>query len=206
LIFLAAKRSLILSLGAGALSLLFLVFMTLSFQNKKTRKFIASFMPPGVSFIGFTLLLWPFYSEFFILIKWILGLSLLLFPWIYRFRGERTLESLSDQVEQARFMGAGWGLIFYKILWPQSRSVFFLCAGIVSFWSCGDFAYSLIVSNGHWNLSLLVYDFFSSYRLDEAVLLSWLWIGLSFFVLLFWLGMGFIFDGVENHKKFYTSS
>lgn len=193
-IFSAGLNSFILSLGAGALTLLFLTGMALSFQNRRIRKFMASFMPPGVSFMGFALLVLPFYSQTAVLLKWALGLSLLLFPWIYRWRGERALERLSSQVEQARFMGAGWGLIFYKIIWPNSRSVFFLCAGLVSFWACGDFAYSLIVSSGHWNLSLLVYDFFSSYRLDEAVLLSWIWMILSFLVLIFWLGLGFIFD------------
>ena len=190
----SALNSLILSLGVGFLTLLALILLSFSFQNFKARKFVASFMPPGVSFMGFAFLLVPFYGKFFVLIKWTLGLSLLTFPWIYRFRGERALEKLSHQVETARLLGAGWGLIFRKILWPQNRSVFFLCAGIASFWACGDFAYSLIVSGGHWNLSLLVYDFFSSYRLDEAILLSWLLLFLSFFVFLFWLGAAFVFD------------
>lgn len=193
-IFFAGWNSLILSLGAGGLTFVFFILMALSFQNTKARKFIIAFVPPGVSFMGFALLILPFYGKVAVLIKWIVGLGLLLFPWMYRFRGERILEGLSLQVEQARFMGAGRGMIFRQILWPQIRSTFFLCAGIVSFWACGDFAYSLIVSSGHWNLSLLVYDFFSSYRLDEAIWLSWLWIFLSFFVLMFWLGLGFVFD------------
>ena len=193
----AGRNSLFLSLGVGALTLLFLTFLSLSFQNKKARKFIASFMPPGVSFMGFAFLLWPEYGEAAVLLKWILGLSFLLFPLIYRFQGERALEQLSGQVETARFLGADWTFIFRKIIWPQSRSVFFLCAGLSSFWACGDFAYSLIVASGHQNLSLLIYDVFSSYRLEEAVLLSWLLLGLSFFVFLFWLGLDFVCD-----KKF----
>ena len=147
--------------------------------------------------MGFAFLLLPFYGELAVLVKWTVGLSLILFPLIYRFQGERALERLSHQVGTARFLGAGWGLVFRDILWPQSRSLFFLCAGLTSFWACGDFAYSLIVSSGHWNLSLLVYDFFSSYRLNEAILLSWLLLFLSFFVFLFWLGVAFVFD-----KKF----
>ena len=194
LVWSSVLNSLILSLGVGFFILLFLIFMSLSFQNLKARRFVVSFMPPGVSFMGFAFLLWPFYGKGFILMKWVLGLSFLLFPFIYRFRGERTLERLSSQVETARFLGAGWWLIFRKILWPQSYNAFFLCAGIAGFWACGDFAYSLIVSSGHWNLSLLVYDLFSSYRLEEAVLLSWLLLGLSFFVFLFWRGAAFVFD------------
>ena len=196
-IFSAALNSLILSLGVGLLTLFFLLLMSLSFQNAKLRKFVVSFLPPGVSFMGFTLLVLPFYGLFSVLMKWILGLSLLLFPWVYRFRGERALEQLSSQVEMARFLGAGWVLVFRKILWPQNRNIFFLCAGISSFWACGDFAYSLIVSGAYWNLPLLIYDVFSSYRLDEAVLLGWLLLILSFFVFFFWMGVAFVFS-----KKF----
>ena len=188
LIISAGLNSLLLGLGAGGLNLLALIFMSLSFQNLKLRKFIASFMPPGASFMGFAFLLLPFYGERFVLIKWVLGLSFLLFPLIYRWRGEPVLDRLSQQVETARFLGAGWGFIFRRIIWPQSHSAFLLCAGVAGFWACGDFAYSLIVSGGHWNLSLLIYDLFSSYRLNEAVMLSWLLLPLSFFVLLFWLG------------------
>ena len=125
LILSSSLNSLLLSLGVGSLTLLFLIFMSLSFQNLKARKFIVSFMPPGVSFMGFTFLLLPFYGEFAVLVKWTLGLGLLLFPLIYRFQGERALEKLSDQVKTARFLGASWGLVFRDILWPQSRSTFF---------------------------------------------------------------------------------
>ena len=200
LILLSGLNSVILSLGAGLLTLFFLVSICFSYQNVKLRKAIASFTPPGVSFMGLAFLLLPFYSQAFILLKWSVGLSLLLFPWLYRFRGERALERMSFQVETARFLGADWGLIFKEILWPNNRSLFFLCAGIASFWACGDFAYSLIVSSGHWSLSLIVYDFFSSYRLEEAILLSWLLLGVGFFVFLFWMGLAFVFE--RNHIKY----
>ena len=196
----ASLNSVILSLGVGCFTMLLLIALCFSYQNVKARKWIASFTPPGVSFMGLAFLLLPFYSQSFVLIKWILGLTLLLFPWLYRFRGERALEKMSFQVETARILGAGWGLIFNEILWPNSRSVFFLCAGLASFWACGDFAYSLIVSSGHWNLSLIVYDLFSSYRLEEAILLSWLLLAISFFVFLFWMSFIFIFDKAREFK------
>ena len=197
LIFKATLTSFFIGLFVGFLTLLGLTLMSLSFQCLKARKFVASFTPPGISFMGFAFLIWPGYGSVSVFFKWVLGLSLLFFPLIYRFRGERALESLSEQVETARFLGAGWFFIFQQILWPQSRSLFFLCAGLSSFWACGDFAYSLIVAGGHWNLSLVVYDLFSSYRLDEAIGLSWLLLVLSFSVLVFWLGVSFVFD-----KKF----
>ena len=195
----AFLNSLILSLGVGFLTLLFFIGLCFSYQNTQARKWIASFTPPGLSFMGLAFLILPFYSQFAVLIKWILGLTLLLFPWLYRFRGERAMEKMAFQVETAQFLGASWWLICKKILWPNNRSVFLLCAGISSFWACGDFAYSLIVSSGHWTLSLIVYDLFSSYRLEEAVLLSWLLLAVSFLVFLFWLSFVFVFD---KRRKF----
>ena len=194
-------HSLALSLWTGALVLILLVGLCLSYQNKKARKFIASWNSPGASFIGFAFLILPFYSQTAVLLKWTLGLTLLLFPWIYRFRGESALEKMSLQVETARFLGADWTLIFKKILWPSNRSLFFLCSGIASFWACGNFSYSLIVSSGHWNLALLVYDLFSSYHLDSALLLSWLLLITSLLVFLFWTGLARLIE-----KTSYSSN
>ncbi len=190
--------SLLIGLGVGFFVLLFFIMMSLSFQSLIFRKFVVAYMYPGVTLLGFVFLTIPFYSKEVVLIKWILGLSLLLFPIVYRLRGELALEKLKDQVEVARLLGGGWFFIFRRILWPQSRSTFFLCSGIAAFLACGDFAYSLIVSQGHWNLALFTYDLFSSYRLDLAILGSWLLLFLSFFVLLFWMGVAFVFDKKLN--------
>lgn len=196
----AVSYSLLVSLMVGFITLLFLCALCFSYQNKKARRFIASFTAPGVSFVAFIFLIFPFYGEQAVLLKWVFGLSLLLFPWIYRYRGEKALERMNFHVKTARFLGADWALIFRRILWPSSRPVFFLCAGLASFWACGDFSYSLIVSSGHFNLSLLIYNLFSSYRLDEAILLSWLLLLLSCSVFLFWMSLSFLWDK-KLHKK-----
>ncbi len=187
-----------IGLGVGSLVLFFLTMMSLSFQSLIFRKFVVAYMYPGVTLLGFVCLTIPFYSKEGVLLKWIIGLSLLLFPIVYRLRGELMLEKLKDQVEVVRLLGGKWFFIFRKILWPQSRSIFFLCSGIAAFLACGDFAYSLIVSQGHWNLALFTYDLFSSYRLDLAVLGSWVLLFLSFLVLLFWVGVAFVFDKKLN--------
>ena len=190
--------SLLIGLGVGCFVLFLFVMMSLSFQSRMFRKFVVAYMYPGTTLLGFVFLTIPFYSKEEVLIKWIVGLSLLLFPVVYRLRGELMLEKLKDQVEVAQILGGGWLFIFRKILWPQSRNIFFLCSGIAAFLACGDFAYSLIVSQGHWNLALFTYDLFSSYRLDLAILASWLLLLLSFFVLLFWIGVAFVFDKKPN--------
>lgn len=193
----AFLNSFFIGLGVGSLVLSFLVLTSLSFQNVTLRKILVSYRMPSVTLLGFAFLILPFYGKFFVLLKWIVGLSLLFFPLVYRLRGEITLDKLNNQVEVARLFGASWLFIFRKILWPQSASVFFFCSGIAGFLACGDFAYSLIVSQSHWNLSLFVYDLLSSYRLDMAVLASWFLLIFSFLILIFWMGLAFVFD-----KKF----
>lgn len=188
----AGKATLLTGLGVGGATLSGLIFMTLSFSNIPGRKFVTAYLNPGASLTGFAFLLLPFNSPPWILLKWILGLSLLTFPFIYRFRGELALEKLTAQVETARLCGAGWGLVFRDVLWPQCQGAFFLCAGLAGFWAAGDFAYTLIVSRGEWNLALVVYDLFFSYHLDLAVLGSWLLLILCFLVLLFWMGAGYV--------------
>ena len=186
--------SLLTGFGVGLCVLAGLILMALSFSSIKGRKFIASYLNPGSVLTGLAFLLVPLSSEAGILIKWIAGLTLLTFPLIYRFRGEISLEKLTGQVETARLLGAGPGLIFREILWPQCRRVFCLCAGLAGFWAVGDFAYTLIVSSGKWNLALVVYDLFSSYRLNLALWGSWLLLLTGFCVLLFWTGIGYVLD------------
>ena len=191
LVLSATLNSLITGLACATLTLLLLTVVAFSFPNLKARSFIACFAPPGVGSMGLALLLVPLYDRAFVLMKWSVGLCLLSFPSIFRFQGESALRSLKAQVETARLFGASWGLIFSKIIMPGGRKAFFLCAGVSGFLACGDFAYSLMVSSGQDTLSLLVYDLFSSYRLDEAVLLSWLMLAVSFLVLIFYIGLGF---------------
>ena len=186
--------SLLIGFSVGFLTLGGLILMAVSFSNLLGRKFVTSYLNPGTSLTGFAFLLIPFTSSQWIGMKWVLGLTLLSFPFIYRFRGELMLEKLTAQVETARLCGAGWGLIFRDILWPQCRGAFFLCSGLAGFWAAGDFAHSLIVSHGKWNLALVVSDLFSSYRLELAVMGSWLLLIICFVVLLFWIGMGYVLD------------
>ena len=187
-------NSFFIGIGVGSIVLLFLILISLSFQSVFLRRLLASYSIPGVTLLGFAFLLLPVYGRFFILIKWIVGLSFLVFSLVYRLRGEIVLDKLSGQVEVARLLGAGWLFIFRKILWPQTRHTFFFCAGIAGFLACGDFAYTLIVSQNHWNLALFTYDLLSSYRLDMAILMSWLLIIFSFLILIFWMSLDFIFN------------
>ena len=190
----AGGRSLLVGFGVGACMLAGFILMALSFSNRAGRKFVASYINPGASLTGFAFLLVPAPADGWILWKWTAGLSLLIFPLVYRFRGELALERLTPQVETARLCGAGWGLVFRDIVWPQCRQAFFFCSGLAGFWAVGDFAYTLIVSHGEWNLALVVYDLLSSYRIDLAVLAGIVLLMVCFFVLLFWMACGYLLE------------
>ena len=158
--------------GTGAVVFLFLCLMSLSVQSGFFRKLALSYLNPGAALTGlaFLILSLPFGAHF----DWILGISWMLFPFIYRFRGESLLEKTEKQAETARLFGAGPWLIFWDIIQPLCRKGFFLCAGLGGFWACGEFAYSLTVSRGEWNLALAVYDLFSSYKIEIALQAAWL--------------------------------
>lgn len=202
-LFTALGSSLFLGVSVGALTVAGLSLMTLSFQNLRARKFALAYSNPGTSLTGFTFLILAL--PLGIYFDWIFGLSLLLFPFIYRFQGEILLEKLEGQVETARLFGAGWGLIFRDILWPQCYKGFFLCGGIAGFWACGEFAYTLIVSKGKWNLALIVYDLFSSYRINMALVAGWLLLLTSGLVLLFWsVGATSLMKQIISKRQSFT--
>ena len=184
--------SLIVSLGVGTLTFIGLILICFSYKSKKIRKGIAGYINPGVTLLGFSFLLLS--SDGGVHLKWVIGLTLLFFPMIYRFRGELNLDRLEEQVLVAELLGASPFLIFKYILWPQSRHLFFLCSGIAAFWACGEFAYSLIVSQGELTFALVVYDLFSSYRIDLALFGSWALLLLSVLIFLFWIGVDFVFS------------
>lgn len=192
----ASLTSFLISVGVGFSVFLGMTALFFSYKSKKIRKVIVGYINPSVTLLGFSFLI--FFPDGWVYLKWILGLSLLFFPIIYRFRGEVILEKLEGQAMVAELFGASRFMIFKCILWPQARSFFFLCSGITAFWACGDFAYSLIVSEGKWNLALVVYDLFSSYRIDLALAGSLVLILVSILVFLFWLGVDFVF----NKKSF----
>ena len=176
--------SFLTGMGTGAVVFLFLCLMSLSFQSGFFRKAALSYLNPGAALTAFAFLILslPFGARF----DWALGISWMLFPFIYRFRGESLLEKTEKQAETARLFGAGPWLIFQDIILPLCRKGFFLCAGLGGFWACGEFAYSLSVSRGEWNLALAVYDLFSSYKTGAALQAAWLLLLTSGLVFLLW--------------------
>ncbi len=171
----AVGYTVLVGLGVGALSFALLCLVAFCVQHGFLRKFLLSYHASSTALVGFVFLLAGFDHQVGVFFKWILGLSFLLLPPLYRLMGETVLSPLMGEVRAANLMGASQGLIFTHVLWPRIFSPFLFLSGTAAFWACGDFAYSSIVSySGPGHLALLIQDVFATYRWETAGLLLWL--------------------------------
>ena len=173
-ILISSCKSLILGIGAGVCTLFLLAWTAFCCQWFFLRQFLLAYAGSSTAFMAFVFLLIGEENIFWTEIKWILGLSLLFLPALYRLMGEAVIYRLERQIQIAVFMGASWMRVFTHILWPQCAKAFLFLSGVAAFWACGDFAYSGIVSSSHQHLAMLIQDLFSSYRFELASLLVWL--------------------------------
>ena len=173
-IILAWAQSLLLGLGAGLTTFVWLCSIAFCLQDCFLGRFLLAYTGSSTAFMGFAFLLLGAESFIVTLLKWILGLSLLFLPAIYRLGGEVVLTRLRKQAEVAKIMGASSWLCFSRLIYPQCQKSFWFLSGVVSVWAIGDFAFSGIVAGDQGHLALLIQDLFSSYRLELATLLTWL--------------------------------
>ena len=191
----ASITSLFIGFGVSLLTFALLGSILFSFSYKKSRLFLASYMHPGSMLPAMALLL--IFPNQFLFFKWILGLTLLFFPFIYRFFCQIHLDKLETQIQIARVHGATPYQIVSKILWPQCFSHLFLGAGMAGFFSVGDFAFSSLISYNKWSIALVVFDLFSGYHLDVSLISAVLLLMIGLLILLFWQGVAFVYN-----KKF----
>ena len=154
------------------------------------HRFFVSFLPPSTVLFGFGL--WMLFSNEppAPYLKIALGLSLLFFPALYRWKAGPIFQSLKSQWEVAEVLGANRWTILNRVVWPQCQPVFFWLSGVAAFWASGDFALSSILSFGTQSLGILNESLVGSYRFELATLVSFvtLVVGFSFFAIGSWLG------------------
>ena len=166
--------SVLVGLGAGFITFALLSLVAFCLFDLFLRRFLIAWTGASTAFMGFAFLLLGTDGLGAVWLKWALGLSLLFLPALYRLGGESVLGRLKEQAQVAKLMGAGYGMIFKKIIHPQCQQAFWFLSGVASFWAVGDFAYSSIVAGEHTHLALLIQDLLASYRLELATLLTWL--------------------------------
>ena len=168
-------QTILVGIGTGFVVLLFLYWIAFCSRSLFLRKFLMAYAASSTAFMGFAFLLIGEDGALWIWLKWVLGLSLLFLPALYRLMGETFIQRLKNQILLTDLMGASQRMSFFKVIAPQCTPVFFFLAGVAAFWACGDFAYSSIVSiSDQQHLAMLIQDVFASYRFELATILIWM--------------------------------
>lgn len=166
------------NLAAGVTLLLSLISIYSS-PHRGLRKWILSISTPSYVLIGLALYYYGPRDEVSSILKTGVGLSIALFPGLYRWVLDTDLEGLRDQVHIARIQGANVSQIFWKILLPQMSQQVGLACALAFLWAAGDFALSGIILRGDQTLALLIESLMSAYRLELSTLLMSLLVVLS---------------------------
>ena len=186
-------RTFFVGFFVGVLNFILFYLISFFYYIKDLRKFLLCYVTPSSVILAFSFLLLGGYFFLSVFTKWVLGLTLLSFGAIYRLLGESALQNLNSQLKEAEFWGLSHSMIFKKILWPELLSVAFLIAAISSFWASGEFAYSLIVSEGFQTLSLWVAELMSSYYFQESNVLLFFLLLVASSLFLFFLSLSYYF-------------
>lgn len=125
------------------------------------------------------------------MIKVTLGITLLLFPPLFRFFLQGPIENLRPQIDVARIYGLNPLTIIIEVVFRQLRVPLMTWASFLTLWFAGDFAVMKALGIQSQTLGLLSAGFLSSYRMPLSYLMS-------VNILLFWLGaMGLVYVGVR---------
>lgn len=160
-----------LSINVGIGIILFFILISLCPSVKYLEKFLIGYAAPSVVLTGFAFLIFFDGQVYF---SWISGLIILFLPGLYRCAAEPLLKSLQNQINTAQTLGASLWSIFQKVIWPQCSHQFFLLAGMAGFWACGDFAFTMMTSQGESNLAILAQQLLGQYRIEQGLAVIWL--------------------------------
>ena len=168
-----------LAVGFGTIFLFTLIF--LCYSSSILPRFLIGYMAPSIVLTGFSFLMLGDHTYF----SWVLGLMILFTPTLYRWIGDALLSSLRSQIQVAQTLGASLFDIFKNIIWPQSYQLFFMIGGVVSFWAAGDFAYTMITSQGETNLALMAQKLLGRYKIEYGLSMIWIILFVGSFCFLF---------------------
>ena len=169
-----------LSVGFGIIFLFMLIFLFHS--SSFIQRFLIGYMAPSIVLTGFSFLI--FLGDH-VYLSWALGLIILFIPTLYRWIGDALLSSLRAQIQVAQTLGASIYDIFKTITWPQCRPLFFMIGGVASFWASGDFAYTMITSQGETHLALIAQKLLSRYKIEYGLSMIWIILFVGSFCFLF---------------------
>ena len=167
-------QSLYLGFAASFVSVLLCWCMGYLSPWGKLRKVFQGLSAPSAVVVGFGLMLLFGDQPYLQLVSLVLGLSILFFPYLYRWQLDPALQRLQSQVEMAKVMGAGRSQIFWDILRPQLVSPVGFIAGVMGFWVIGEFALVQLMTGKELTLAVLAQGLLERYRLDlGSIVILW---------------------------------
>ncbi|MCB0414986.1 MAG: hypothetical protein KDD50_11670 [Bdellovibrionales bacterium] len=188
------RGSFLIGFSTGVLTLFFLAVLLFIQPGRFLKKLLQGYVAPSSILTGFALLLVP---RMWLLVDWVkisLGLSLISVPILYRLYFATHFDSLFDQVQVARTLGASKSQVFWKITGPQFLNSFGFMAGLASFWAVGDFALSGVIATRDFTLALIIKNLIATYRLDMATVVVWVLLLCGALCLFVFKGLSYVFS------------
>lgn len=162
--------SVFIGIGVGLCSLGLCILILYVYPVGSVRKVLLGHLAPSVVVFGFAMVSLGLTGE----LSLVMGLSVLFFPFFYRFYLDSFLGQLSSQVQLVKTMGGSSMTILTRIVLPQAWSRCCGIAAFASFWSWGDISLSKMVLAKPSTLSLQISSLMESYRLSIATVEVWI--------------------------------
>jgi ABC-type Fe3+ transport system permease subunit len=155
------------------------------------QSFLVGFAQPSTAVFGLSLVILGAHSATAVFAKMVVGLTLILTPFVFRWVLLSPLFSLRDQIDSALVLGADRSQIFAKIVFPQIAWQLFQGAGLAAVWGACDFSLSSFVAGRAWTLALGIDDMLAAYQHEMATVLLWIMFAVATFCYLIFAGVGY---------------
>ncbi len=164
--------SIVIGMSVGVLCYSGLMLIAYCWPKPWFDKFLNGYVAPSTSLACFSLLILTPNDGVFPFLKIPVALVLLSLNGLFRMGWDSELRSLESQLNVAYAMGASPLQIFREVMFPQISAKAGVLAGIGAVWACGDFAVSRILAHRDLSIAMMTETLMSSYRLNQATVLS----------------------------------
>lgn len=165
---------LLMSFLAGMFTMVLLLWIAaLVSESLWLHRFLSSYLSPSTSLTCFVFLIYFLPNDqFWPLLKIPIAFVLIQLPSFYRSGWGSLVQQFNRQKEITTVLGASPTEYYFNILFPQILPHAGRISGLAAAWMAGDFAISKILAYKHMSLAMLVENLMSSYRFNQAALLS----------------------------------
>jgi thiamine transport system permease protein len=151
---------------------------------------LTGYVAPSAALTGYALLfVWRDFG-LATYVKIALGVVLISLPAFLRWQWDALLNGLAGQIETARTLGAGPGLIFMRVVGPQLLKPCAFAGGVTALWAWGDFALSSVVAERGVTVAMAARGLIDSYRLDAATFMAWIMLAGGLLTCAIFMGVG----------------